>query len=252
MATASRSGARDLAGDSDSDIPEYLALAWHRANDKRPGPRRRLDLRAIAAAGIALADVSGLDGVSMRSVGAQLDITSVGLYRYVHSKDELLALMIDEALGPPDYPASAGDWRDQLSAWSHAARARFEAHPWVLNVSLPDPPSLPNQIQWTERGLDALESTRLGATEKLSVLLLVNVYVRGQTQLASALQGPRPEDDAGARYARLLLRLADPKRFPHLVTAMTEQAATPPADFADDAFSFGLDTVLDGIARRVR
>jgi AcrR family transcriptional regulator len=252
MAIASGTDAsRDLADADGSSVPGYLAIAWHGASDKRPGPQRSLDLRAIAAAGISLADEGGLEGVSMRSVGARLGITSMGLYRYVHSKDELLALMIDEALGPPNFPAAKGDWRDQLTAWSYAARARFEAHPWVLNVSLPDPPALPNQIQWTERGLEGMRSTQLSATEKLSVLLLINVYVRGQTQLASALQGAEPEKNAGGRYARLLLRLADPERFPHLVTAMTEQAASPPADFAYDAFTFGLNTVLDGIAHRV-
>jgi hypothetical protein len=31
---------------------------------------------------------------------------------------------------------------------------------------------------------------------------------------------------------------------------MTQHAADPPADFADDAFRFGLSTVLDGIACR--
>jgi hypothetical protein len=48
----------------------------------------------------------------------------------------------------------------------------------------------------------------------------------------------------------MLLRLADPERFPRLTAAMTQHAAGPPADFADDAFRFGLSTILDGIACR--
>ena len=44
----------------------------------------------------------------------------------------------------------------------------------------------------------------------------------------------------------MLLRLADPGRFPRLTAAMAQHAA----DFADDAFRFGLSTVLDGIACR--
>ena len=66
---------------------------------------------------------------------------------------------------PPRKYGPAG-WRDRMSAWAYAARSRFEAHPWVLAVSLPDPPALPSQIQWTERGLDALQPTRLAETEK--------------------------------------------------------------------------------------
>jgi AcrR family transcriptional regulator len=233
-------------------IPDYVELAWHGDDARRPGPRRSLPLHAIAAAGVELADQGSLGRVSMRAVGARLGMTSMALYRYVRSKDELLALMVDDALGPPDFPAyGPAGWRDRLSAWAYAARSRFEAHPWVLGVSLPDPPALPYQIQWTERGLDALQPTRLAETAKLSALLLVNVYVRGQTQLATGLaRGVRPGDEPGPRYARMLLQLADPDRFPRLTAAMAQQAAGPPSDFADEAFRFGLSTVLDGIACR--
>jgi Tetracyclin repressor-like, C-terminal domain len=133
----------------------------------------------------------------------------------------------------------------------YTARSRFEAHPWVLGVLLPDPPTLPYQVQWTERGLEALQPTRLAETDKLSALLLVNVYVRGQTQLATGpARGVRPGDDPGPQYARTLMQLAGPGRFPHLFAAMAQHAATPSADFADDAFRSGLSTILDGIACR--
>jgi AcrR family transcriptional regulator len=239
-------------GRTATGVPAYVDLAWHGDDGRRPGPRRSLHLRAIATAGVELADQGGLGRVSMRTVGARVGMTSMGLYRYVQAKDELLALMIDEAIGPPDFPAyGQARWRDRLSAWAYAARSRFEAHPWVLSLSLPDPPALPNQIQWTERGLEALHPTRLAETEKLSALLLVNVYVRGQTQLATGLaRGVRPGDHPGAQYAQLLLRLADPERFPRLTAAMTQHEGAPPADFTDDQFRFGLSTVLDGIACR--
>jgi AcrR family transcriptional regulator len=234
-------------------IPDYVDLAWHGDDGRRPGPRRSLQMGAIAAAGVELADEGGLSRVSMRTVGARLGMTSMGLYRYVQAKDELLALMIDEALGPPDFPAyGPSAWRDRLSAWAYAVRSRLEAHPWVLGVSLPDPPALPYQIQWTERGLEALRPTRLAETAKLSALLLVNVYVRGQSQLATGFgRQVRSGDNPGSQYARMLLRLADPERFPCLVAAMAQRATAPPADFADDEFRFGLSTVLDGIACRV-
>jgi AcrR family transcriptional regulator len=237
-------------GDAEG-VPPYIDLAWHGDHRSRPGPRRSLDVRAIAATGVSLADEVGLAGVSMRSVGARLGMTSMGLYRYVQSKDELVALMIDEALGPPDFAEyGAEPWRDRLIAWSYAARARYEAHPWVLAVSLPEPPALPNQITWTERGLEALWPTNMTENEKLSALLLVNVYVRGQTQLATGFGQAQTDDNQDAQYARLLLSLVDPGRFPRLVAAMTSRATSPRADFADHEFGFGLDTVLNGIALR--
>src|SRR5271165_7649058 len=120
----------------------------HRA---RPGPRSPECPWCCAHPGVLPGPPFGLGRVSMRTVGARLGMTSMGLYRYVRAKDELLALMIDEAIGPPDFPAyGQAYWRVRLSAWAYAARSRLEAHPWVLGVSLPDPPALPYQIQWTE------------------------------------------------------------------------------------------------------
>ena len=148
-------------------------------------------------------------------------MTSMGLYRYVRAKDELLALMIDEAIGPPDFPAyGQACWRDRLSAWAYAARSRLEAHPWVLGVSLPDPPVLPYQIQWTERGLEALQPTRLAETEKLSALLLVNVYVRGQTS-------SRPGWAAGSGPATIRVR-STPGRYCGWPTPNASPAWSPP------------------------
>jgi len=65
---------------------------------------------------------------------------------------------------------------------------------------------------------------------------------------AGLTRGVGPGDNPGLQYARMLLRLADPEDFPRLTAAMTQRAAEPPADFADDAFRFGLATILDGIA----
>jgi hypothetical protein len=134
--------------------------------------------------------------------------------------------MIDEAIGPPDFPAyGQAGWRDRLAAWAYAARARFEAHPWVLTVSVPDPPALPNQIAWTERGLEALAPARMTETEKLSALLLVNVYVRGQTQLATGLTRPvEPGGNPGSQYARTPRR----HRLPHLTPGPGQDAVAAP------------------------
>jgi Tetracyclin repressor-like, C-terminal domain len=78
------------------------------------------------------------------------------------------------------------------------------------------------------------------------------VNVRGQTQLATG-QGRRDrqnDDNPGSAYAQMLRQLADPEHFPRLVAAMTQHADVPPADFADEEFRFGLNTILDGIAGR--
>jgi AcrR family transcriptional regulator len=253
----------------EADIPAYAQLAWRGDHEIRPGPRRSLDMHALAAAGVRLADTRGLAAVSMRTVAAEMGVASMALYRYVQSKHELLLLMVDEALGPPQASARpSGGWRDRLAAWAYAYRDRLQAHPWIMAVPVAEPPILPYQVQWTEEGLDALAATPLTEQQKLSSLVLVNVYVRGQTQLSlgfdASLEVPAGADmdavagtaagadmDAGVRYGRRLLALADPDRYPRLTAALTSGSLEDGSDFATGEFAFGLNTVLDGMAARI-
>jgi|HubBroStandDraft_1064217.scaffolds.fasta_scaffold258368_1 AcrR family transcriptional regulator len=237
------------------DIPAYAALAWRGDHETRPGPRRSLDMHALAAAGVRLADTSGLTAVSMRTVAAELGVASMALYRYVQSKQELLLLMTDEAIGPPPAsPPPRRGWRDQLTAWGHGYRDRLQAHPWIMAVPVEEPPILPYQVQWTEAGLDALAATPLTEQQKLSFLVLLTVYVRGQTQLSLGFEAsppPGPGTDPGVRYGMRLLALADPARYPRITAAMTSGSLEDGSDFATAEFAFGLSTVLDGMAARI-
>jgi AcrR family transcriptional regulator len=239
-----------------ADVPAYAELLWRGDAETRPGPKRSLDMHALARAGIRRADAAGLDAVSMRTVAADIGVSSMALYRYVRSKQELLLMMVDEAIGPPPRTTSRdSNWRDGLTTWAHAARDRLRAHPWVLDVPVAEPPILPYQTQWTEWGLDVLAATPLTEPQKLSALLLVNVYVRGQTQLSLGFQqgagteaGPETGPEAGLRWGRRLLALTDPARYPRITKAMqANPAASYETDFGTDEFSFGLNTVLDGI-----
>src|SRR2546429_6213291 len=82
-----------------------------------PPPRRRSRGREeIVAAAIALADEAGPGALTMKAVAARLGpYTAMALYRYVHSKDGLVDLMLDAATAEIPRPAQPGPgWRADL------------------------------------------------------------------------------------------------------------------------------------------
>lgn len=92
--------------------------------------------------------------------------------------------------------------------------------------------------------------------QKLSSLVLVNVYVRGQAQFSlgfDASPGAQAgaDTDAGVLCGRRLLGLTDPGRYPRITTAVTSGSLDDGSDFATSEFAFGLNTVLDGMAARI-
>jgi AcrR family transcriptional regulator len=238
----------------DVEIPLYLQLLWRGEDDtSRPGPKRGVDLPTIADAGVRIADSEGLSAVSMRRLAAEVGFTTMALYRYVQSKSEVMALLMDQAYGPPAPLAAASDWRSQLAAWATANRDAISRHPWILDIRITEPPLGPHQIGWMELGLTAMADTVLTEQDKLSALLLVDVYVRGQSQLSLQLTDrDSGAVDTGELWARRLLHLITAERMPNLRAALLSGAlADEGDDFATDEFAFGLDSVLDGIQARI-
>jgi hypothetical protein len=111
---------------------------------------------------------------------------------------------------------------------------------------------MPNQVVWFERGLGSLRGTGLTEAEKISVLLLINGFVRNEALLTADLEMAAAEygstlADAMASYGNQLSRLVDPQRFPAISAVIAAGAFDGPDD-RDANFDFGLERILDGVA----
>ena len=246
------------AAEVGNDLPPTIALLWGlREGRRRGGGKPGLSLARIVEAAIELADVEGLAAVSMARVAERLGFTTMSLYRYVASKDELLLLMWDAAGGdPPELPAGDG-WRSRLERWSWEDRATLQRHPWMLQLPITGPPMGPRQLAWMDRALQALESTPLEEGEKVNAILLVTVYVLGQTRLAEEIRrGEQAARDAAPglelpTFPQMLSGLVRADTYPALTRALASGVFDDPDDDLDADFQYGLDRILDGIHARI-
>jgi AcrR family transcriptional regulator len=213
---------------------------WGTPTRPTRGPKPALTLDRIADAAVRIADVEGLGAVSMQRVAAELGFTKMALYRYVPGKAELVALMVERALGEP--PAlDAEDWRTGLRQWSHRLLAGFRRHPWALEATVGPRPLGPNQKGWVERAVALLAGTGLTGAERLDTVAALAGQVRTIAQQAPL--GEQPEQRLVARLMDVLRDHGD--RFPALAAALR---STADDGGRDEAFDFGLDRILDGLA----
>src|SRR5919202_6164918 len=107
-------GSPGSSADADGGpLPAIVARAWGLQQPGTRGPRPGLSLERVVDAAIAVARTEGLAAVSMARVATGLGVSSMGLYRYVSGKNELLTLMVDRAWGLPPAPQSApAEWRE--------------------------------------------------------------------------------------------------------------------------------------------
>jgi AcrR family transcriptional regulator len=236
----------------ETGLPASIQTAWGVRERPTKGPKPGLSLERIVAAAVKLAAAEGLPAVSMGRVAGELGASAMSLYRYVASKDELLALMVDSALGSPPAASRRGkNWRAGLSrvAWAyHEALAR---HPWVVRVPIAGPPTTPNRVAWMEAGLAALAETRLDEREKLSIVVLLSGYVRSEATLRADLGAASGDPNVGRSWSRLIRHLTDADRFPALHRALAS-GALEGDDPPDAQFGWRLERVLDGIDVLVR
>jgi AcrR family transcriptional regulator len=241
----------------ENGLPASIETAWGIRGRAAKGPKPGLSLDRIVEAGVEVASSDGLAAVSMGRIAAELGAATMSLYRYVATKDELLALMVDAVFKEP--PATRGPrerWRAALSRWARGHLAVLIRHPWVVRVPVGGPPITPNQVVWFERGLASLRGTGMVETEKISVLMLVNGFVRNEALLRADLQMAAGATgstvaDAMSSYGRKLSRLVDPERFPAIAAAIAAGVFDQPDD-PDANFNFSLERILDGVAVLVR
>ncbi|MGO1204357.1 TetR/AcrR family transcriptional regulator [Cellulosimicrobium funkei] len=236
------------------DLPPRLALAWGVAERPERAPKRELSIERIVDAAIELADADGLGAVSMAKVAQSLGFTTMSLYRYVTSKDDLLLLMQEAALDVEYPPAhEPADWRAELREWAQFTMAVFASHPWFLDIPVTGAPLTPNNLRGADAGLRALRSTPLDDEEKMSVILLVSGYARNaarlQTDLARAVAAAGGDEAVqGGAWADALRGLVDEVRFPYLRPLVEASTYAGEGEGEIDDTAWGLERVLDGIA----
>jgi AcrR family transcriptional regulator len=239
-------------------LPPGLDLLWGRRVHGRRGPRPGLSLDAIIGAAVRLADAEGLEKVSMARVAELLGFTTMSLYRYVATKDELLQLMWNaSALGLDELDLDGRDWRERLRKWALAQREVMDRHPWITQMPLAAPPLAPNSLAFVELGLQTLDGTGLPGRDQLRVIGLLSSYTLSEARMA--YDAARAAEQAKAQpggpvppwtYEALLRELIDQQRFPRL--HQLAWSADAPGDTAgpqDEAaeFMFGIELILDGI-----
>lgn len=231
-----------------TELTRAMRELWGLADEGRRGPKPAMSVERIAATAVELADAEGLDAVTMAAVAKRLGFTTMSLYRYVESRQDLLMAMVDEALGPPPDLNRRRAWRGQVEEWARAEAGQLFAHAWVVDVRTATPPIGPHTIAWMEVGFAALMKSGLAPDKAASSLLIVDGYVRSHVQLALQYAAPGATDTWPVQLRALL----DPSQFP-AVHAVLESGAFEDGgdDFPSEEFEFGLTLLLDGVERLV-
>lgn len=246
---------QNMAETTDTGLPRAVAIAWGMQEAPQRGPSRGLSHERIVSTAIDIADADGLSAVTMHAVAKALNFTTMSLYRYVSSKDELLRLMQDAALSGPEKLKLPDTWQEALRIWAGMVREAYRAHPWVLELPRGQISVLmPNSVRAADLGLAALQSLNLTEDEKIRVILVVSQHVSSSVELEQNLaqEGQVAISEEGIE---MLSEVITPQRFPRLnpvfkaghYLAGPERSEDADPETVDAEYGFGLDLIISGL-----
>jgi len=223
--------------DTTPDLPAVSpdrVTVWNRPDRGTRGPRPEHSRAEIAVTGIALADAGGLSAVSMRAVAGALGTVAGSLYRYLSSRDDLLNLMVDAALGElPLDRKSTGKWVDDLVALADDQLALYRRHPWLLEAGLRGAAFGPNATNYFECCLRLMAPLAQGTAAKMEAIAMITGVV------SLFVRAPAVRETAVNPFGNIT-----PQAHPYLSAALTDAAPAAPTS---NLFERTLRSVLRGL-----
>jgi AcrR family transcriptional regulator len=228
---------------------KQFTSVWLREPRKSTSPGRSRE--EIVSAAMELLDAEGLNGLSMRKLGAKLSSGATSLYWYVANKDELLELAYDQIWGEIDIPApEEADWRVVVSAAAHSMRRVMLRHPWSADLIGRLPALGPNALAMADKLIRAFKLGGFGGLEIDYAYATLSAFVFGMTipEIAWSAATADQDYDADKVHQSVAGAAAD---YPDLSQRLSLETYQDPDATREMCFAFGLATMLDGLERRL-
>ncbi len=196
-------------------------------------------------AAISIVDREGIDALTMRRLGVELDAGATSVYRHVHDRGELLDLALDAVTAELVLPASATPWREALQGAAHGLRALFHRHPNFMLVRATRVALGPRSLAALEHVLGILRTAGFSDRDALYAASTVVNYTLGFAlfELLPLVQLAAEGRDAD-EYLQLMgsfVRALPVQQFPNLVAL-----APLVVGREDDEFAYGVETLIRG------
>lgn len=221
-------------------------------------PRDTLTADRIVHAAIELLDDEGLDGLNMRSLAKRLGSAATAVYWHIKTKDDLVRLASDAIWHEVELPdLDATDWRTAATAHANSMHAMLTRHPWLVQAFGSHLLYGPGRAQHNDFSLALYEKAGFAAADVDQVAGAVFTFVLGSAlgpaaQVSLNRRLSKNGADAEQLMADAMARATETAmQFPRLRERLDTKAAKEYAAAPDSTFTFGLQSLLDGIEARL-
>jgi AcrR family transcriptional regulator len=220
--------------------------ASRRSVDRAPLTRDR-----VLSAACAIADDDGIDSLTMRRLADDLGVEAMSIYYHLPNKDAILDGLIELAFAEIETEVGDtghdGPWQAALRARVLGARRVMLRHPWVPTVMESRSVLVPTMARYIDGSVAIMSRGGLSYDLIHHSLHALGSRLYGFSQELTMDDGDSPSGAEDLERMRAFV--------PNLAAMLDEVVHDDPDStlgWCDDQteFEFGLDILLDGIARR--
>ena len=220
-------------------------------NNETNAPKARLSRDLVLSTALALVDAEGLDALTMRRLGQELQRDPMSLYRYAANRAALLDGVAETVLNELAIFPNNPDWQAQLRRIAHDLRLLALRHPNVVPLLVTRPLSTPlgmrplGTLRPLEQILALLIEAGFAPADALHVYRAYYGFLYGH--ILNELQEYIVDPEENEAILRLGLHRLPAKDFPHLRTLGPVLAEYDGAAELDQ----GLSILLTGLAAQL-
>ena len=219
-----------------------------RVTASAPAKRERLSRERVLNAAMAVADAGGDGSLTIRSLAQHLAVQPMAIYYHVANKGEILDGILDLVFSEVELPTPGRDWRAEMELRAHSAREVLRRHRWAIPLLQSGTSPGPATLRHHNAIIGTLRTAGFSVLQTAHAYALLDSYIYGFALSETSLPINGPETVAEVATAMRDQHPLDD--YPHLAEFSAEHIMRPDYDFGAE-FQFGLDVVLDGLARLV-
>ena len=195
---------------------------------------------------IKLADAGGIEALSMRKLGRELGVEAMALYYHFDDKSQLIEGMIDHVHSEIHAPEGALNWRILMQRRAQSAFEVLMRHPWASPIMESGVNPGPSTLSDSENMMRCFREAGFSIEMTVHAVTVLNIYIYGAAQQYAKLSFSTVEQ--ASKVGEKVKQQFPVDAYPYLAEMITEHMMKAGYN-AIDEFNFGLELILDGIAR---
>jgi AcrR family transcriptional regulator len=213
-----------------------------------PAERVPLSRERVLRGAVEVADAAGVGALTIRSLAQRLGVKPMSLYYYVANKDAILDGIVDLVFTEIDLPRPGDDWRSEMHRRATSARTVLRRHPWAIEILQSRTAPGPGTLRHHNAVIGTLREAGFTVEMTAHAFALLDSYIYGFALSEASLPINGPETVTEVAEQMMMHYLA--VDYPHLAEFSVKHILKPGYDFGSE-FEFGLDLILDGLARSI-